>query len=366
MSTFFSFIFKENLLHTLLFLFTFLFLLTLIMGTLNLSEALELNPSFPFVLKTYLLTSLQLLSFLLPLSSFLGVLFTFQRLKEERELLALFSLGYTLKDLLKPLSLFLLLFFLLTFLSHFYLLPLSKRVIKEEKIRLAEGLFQGEIPLKRPFPLTKDFYLYVKDSQKVDSQNHLKGVLLLQRRSQESRGVYLAKQGLLDLKSGSFHLKEGYLFLLEKYQISEILKFKTYDFRVELKELQRRDYYIKRGEMTLSELKAELKNLKPPSEKYFRYLSEYYHRLLYALSTFPLLFQALLLSLLLKPQTRFILFLLGLAFYLAFYFLYNFFISLGETGKIFPLYSHLLFHLLFTGLLLLEYQLLKKRGLAFS
>lgn len=363
MQTLYLYFLKELFLNTLSFFISFSLLLTLLMGTFNLRELFELNPSLLTIFKVYLFTFGQIIPFVLPLSSFMAELFTLQRQKEEKELLALFSLGYTLKDLFKPLLFYIFIIFFLTFLSQFYFSPLSKRALKEEQMALAQRSLSLEIQPKRPYPLGKTLYLYVGESEKKDSQTFLKRVILLEKSEQgEKRGLYLAKEGTFDLKNGTFHLTEGYLFLQEGLKNFEILNFKEYFFQLHPEALKKEDLYFKRGELTFKELKKALKELKPGTEKYFRYLSEYYQRLFYGLSVISFLLQGLFLSLFLKPYSRFLLFLSGLLFYLLFYALYSFFISLGESGKLNPLLSHLLFNALFGGLILLQAYSLKKRG----
>lgn len=363
MKTLLIFLLQELFFYTFIFLIFFLVLLSLIIGTLNLKDILEFNPSPFTILNFYFLTSLQLLSFLLPLSSFHSVLFTLQRLREERELLALFSLGYTIKDLIKPLLLFMVLIFLATFITHFYLNPYAKRVMKEAQIRLAEAFFEKPIPPKTPVPLTNTLYLYVSESERQDSNNFMKKIILLEKKSQKEKGIYLAKVATLDLEKGMFYLRDGFIFVHTDYKEIDILKFKEYFFKISKEYLKRPDFYIKRGEMSFTELKENIKTLKPRSEKYYRYLSEYYQRIFYSFSIFSLLLQAFFLSLIIKPQSRYLLLLIGLTFYLFFYFVYNFFVSFGENGKIYPLYSHIYFNSLLIFFLALVYVFIRRKGI---
>lgn len=341
------------------------FLFTIIVGTLNLREFLSLTPSLFTIFKVYLLTLVQLFSFVLSMSSFLGLLFAFQKLKEEREFLALLSLGYTVRDFIKPLFVFILVIVLLTFLSHFFLLPYSKRILKETQIDLLKGIAESELPVKKPVILSGDFYLYVKASQRGDNKHHLHGVLLLEKKGEKERGIYLAREALWDTERANILLKGGSAFYQKNYQEFEILSFKEYSLQLSQEALKREDLYIKRGEMTYSELRSKIKELSKDSARYHRYLSEYYQRLLYSFSIIPLLIQAFFLGLYLKSHNRFILFITGALVYTSYYLGYTFLISLGEKGSIYPLYSHLIFNGLFYILLLLQWQFLKKRGFQF-
>ncbi|BAU23051.1 hypothetical protein THC_0659 [Caldimicrobium thiodismutans] len=353
---------KEYIQTTGLFLGVFLFLFTLIMGTLNLKEIIDLNPSILHILKVYVYTPLQIFAFLLPLSGFLALLFSFQRMKEEGEILALFSLGFTLKDFFKPFLIFSLILFIFTTFGQSYLVPKVKRLQKIDQMNLIKNLSEKEIPSKSPIPLTEGLYLYVASAEKEGNLNHLKRVVLLEKKGDSRRGLYLAKTAILDLKAGNFALEKGYVFYLENLKNTEILLFNKYFFSIPPSTLKKEDLYIKRGEMSLSELKAEMSKMKPSEGRYFRYLSEYYQRFFYGFSIFSLFLQGFLLGIFLKTQGRLLLFLMGLTFYLFYYFLYNFFISLGESGKLLPLYSHLIFNLSFYILLLVEYVVFKRKG----
>ncbi|MCS7198928.1 MAG: LptF/LptG family permease [Caldimicrobium sp.] len=345
-----------------IFFFVFSFLLTFIMGTLNLREFVVFAPSIIHIVKIYLLTFFQLFSYLLPQSSFFSLLFTFQKLKEDREILALFSLGFTIKDLLKPLFLFIGIIFILTFLSHFFILPYAKRLQKEIQINIVKGLSEYNIPIKKPLLIAEGFYLYVKDSKIVENKHFLQDLLILEKRGERGRGIYLAKEALLEPKTNSISLKEGWAFFQDRLQEFEIYNFKEYFIALTSKSLEREELYFKRGELTFEELREKLRETAKEKKRYYRYLSEYYQRIFYSFSLIPLLLQAFLLGLYLKPHNRFILFLGGISFYLIYYWSYTFLISLGERGSLFPLTSHLLFNGIFYLILLIEWQTLKRRG----
>ncbi len=264
-------------------------------------------------------------------------------------------------DLLKPLYNFYGDYFFRNSLFQIYINPFAKRTIKETQIKLAESFFENPISPKKPVALTETFYLYVAQAEKKNSEQYLKRVILLERKSPKEKGIYLAKEASMNLNKGNFLLQDGFVFIITDYKNTNILKFKEYALTISREFLKKPDFYIKRGEMTFSELKENIKTSKPGSEKYYRYLSEYYQRIFYAFTVLPLLLQAILLGLIFKPQNRFLLFFTGLAIYLLFYFLYNFFISLGENGKINPLYSHLYFNGFLFLLIFLEFKFLKNR-----
>jgi len=365
MRLFHKYLLKEFFFSLGLFFTVFSLLFTLILGTLNLREFLYLSPSPSVILKVYIFTFIQLLSFLLPLSAYFGLLFSFYKFKEESEFLAFFSLGYTLRDFIPVIIFFLSITFLLTFISHFYLLPKAKRAQKLSQMALLENLATKGLSAKKPTPVAENFYIYAEEVITEDSYQHLKGVFLLEKRGEKGRGIYFAEEALLDPQKGFLTLKRGSAFFQEQFKNNEIFFFQDYSLFFTPEFLKKEDYYIKRGEMTFTELKEALKASLSNKARYYRYLSEYYQRLFYSISLFPLLIQALCIGIFFKSHNRFVFFSLGVAFYLLYYFSFNFFLSLGERGKIGPLQAHLIFYTLFSLILSFEFKFFKKRGIVY-
>ncbi len=361
MLLFFRFLLREFFLYLLLFFLSLLFLLTIIRGTLGLREVIELEIGLLGILKLYFLQALQLISFILPLSALLALLFSFQRLREERELLAFFSLGYGFKDFLKPFFFFVLLITLFTFFSHFYLLPTAKRIQKNYLMASYEKALTSAIPIKTPTPFSPELYLYVSDSKLENSVNYIRKVLIMENKASDIKGIYLAEEGYIDKKKGYLNLKGGWIFYLEKHKNIEVLQFDSYLVHFTPERLKKEEFYIKRGEMSFFELKNQLKTLSPNTSKYYRFASEYYQRIFYAFTVIPLLFLGFLLSFSLKSHSKVLLFLLGVAFYFLVYLSYNFLLSLSEAGKVSPALLHLIFFSFYTLLIISCYKVLSKR-----
>lgn len=333
---------------------------------MGLKEFIDFNISISIFFKIYYLNALQILSFLIPLSALLALLFAFQRLKEEKELLALYSLGYSLRDFIIPLSLFIILITLVTFLAHFYLLPKAKRAQKITLIEVYEKSLTQAIPVKKTTPITNNLYIYVGDSKFLNSQNYVKRVIILEKKTPHTQGIYFSEEGKINKHKGEIHLKHGWIFFLENQKNIEVMNFKDYLMKISLEEKNKEAYYIKRGEMSFNELKAELKKLAPGTLKYNRYISEYYQRLFYAITTVPLLIQGFFLSLYFKSHSRLLLFFMGIVFYFFIYVVYNFLLSLTETGKLTPLLAHFIFFFSFAIILGINFRFfLRKRGISF-
>ncbi len=367
MQIFLKYLLKSLFFSSLLFSLFFIFLFALIYGTINLKDFLNFKPSLTSIGKYYCLVSLQLLSFVLPLSAFLSTLFVLQKKKEEGEFLAFFSLGFTLRDFFKVYLIFLFFIFILIFFSHLYLTPKGKRLQKLEEIKIFSQLSEREILPKTPYLLTDTLSLYVNSAKKENSTYFLQGVTLLEKKSNLKRGIYLAKEGLLDFKEGRFVLERGVIFILaqEKEKKIEIIRFEKYDFQIPLANLKKEDLYIKRGEMSLLELKREIAKIQPSTLKYHRYITEYYNRFLYGFSVIPLLIQGFLLGIFLKSMKKITITFVALIFYIFYYFFYNFFVSLSENGKLNILYGQIIFNFIFYLFLYIQYKYLKTKGISY-
>lgn len=367
MSILSRYILRELLLNSFLFLTIFLTLFTLVLGTINLRDFIGLNPDFNIILKIYGLTMLQLLSLIIPLSTFFGILMTFYRLREDKEMLAFFTLGFTLKDLIFPLFFFTLLVFILTHLSQFYLLPSSKRQQKLVLLDLKKNISQKFFPVKKPVNLTDNMYIYVRSVETDNDLQTVSGLLILERGPGGRRVIYQAEQARLNLKEGLLYLSNGKILSFNLDKLFEIIFFTSYTIKLNEGSLFQEKVYFKRGEMTIEELKKAINEAKEKNLKqYLRLLSEYYHRYLYAISITQLLIHAFFLSLCLRIHHRFLFFIFGLLFYTSFYYIYNFLLSMAEKGNLDPLIALSLFSLLSLCVLSVELFITFRRGLGFT
>jgi len=359
MKIFWKYHLREYFFYTFTFFVVFSVIITLIQGVNKLQGFLELNPSFKVIFQIFIFIFLQLLSFVYSLSAFMGVLFAIHRLKYEKEVLAFYSLGFSFKDFLKPLLIFSLISVIITFLFHFFLLPWAKKNIKLIKMALVKAQIEKPFLAKKPIPLGEKYCLYVIKSKKVDKAYYFKNIFLLEKK-EKKKGFFISKEGDFSPKENLFTLVKGWGFFVDSQNNIEVLKFDSYEFKIDLKKIGK-GLYFKRGEKSFLELKKDIKKLKPGTSRYFRYLNEYYKRFFFPLSILFLIFQAFFLGIYVKTSHRFLIFFIGISIFLIFYIVYNFFSSLGENGKIFPLWSFLIFYLLISILLIFQYLSLKKK-----
>ncbi|MCI4453780.1 MAG: LptF/LptG family permease [Thermodesulfobacterium sp.] len=359
MRLFYYYQIKEYLYHTIIIFCLLLLFIGTIRATLIFTELSQFQLSLFDIIIIFLTSIGEISAFSLLFSGYLSILFVVQRMKYEREILALFSLGYSLKHFLKVIFLFSFkIFFLLLFLTM-VVVPLSKRLQKDLKINLYKGLMESSIPERTPFPIGDTLVLYAKRTLENGS-TRLYDTLVLED-TQEKKGIYFAKSGVLALKQGMLALEKGNAFFKEANGSIEVMEFKYYEISFDTEELKKEDFYIKRGEMTLSELKEIIQKEKD-KRKIYRYMTELYGRIFYPLTSLFLLTQAFFLGLIIYAPQRTLLFIIGSLFYLLFFGFYNFCTSFSETGKFHPLVGFFLFFISISLVIWISYVYIKKKG----
>jgi len=360
MKVYFRYFLKEYFTYTGIFFAVFSLLISLVMGILKLQKFINLNPTGGDILRFFFYMYLELVSFCLPLAGFMGSLFCIHRLKEDREILALYTLGFSFRDLLKPVFVFSLLLFLITFFFHFYVLPFSKRSVKLMKFNLfRQGLLKA-FPSKRPLTLASHYVLYVKKDEENSGIHEFEKVLLFDKLSNKTY-IFVSKRGKLSVFKKRFLLLNGWGFSLAKDGKVEVMKFKEYGFFLPIGNLEKTPSFSK-GELLSSELLKKIKNLRRGTAEYYAYLTEYLNRYFFPLSVFFLVFQGFIIAMWLNTSHRFALFSIGVGIYLSYYILFNLFQSLAKTGKLEPLLSFSLFYLLIGLTLVLEFCFYRLKG----
>ncbi len=357
MKTFTKYLFKEFFLYSFSFFCVFSFLITLIKGVFFLEKIVELNLSLWDTFKVFIFIFLEFFPYILPLASLLGILFAIQRIKEDHELLGFLSLGFSFMDFLKISLLFSLFIYFITFFSTFYLLPFAKREKKLTKLGFLRKKIEQPFPSKQFISLGKHQFIYAEKALFKKNYNKLAGILLIERKSKK-KGILIAGKGEISFSRNNLFLENGWGFFLNSGKKVEILHFKKYFMKLNLKKYTKPSF--SRGELSFSQLKEKIKKLSPGTRTYCKYLSEYYQRFLYPFSAILLILQGFILGYYFKFAYKSLLFFTGISFYLLFYILYDFFLSLGENCKISPLYSFLLFFSVFSLFTFMEYLLLKK------
>jgi len=362
MKLFYTYHIKEFLFYTFIIFFLVLLFVGTIRATLAFAELTQFDLSLSNILLIFFTSFGEISAFSLLFASYLSVLFVVQRMKYEREILGFFSLGYSLKDFLKTIFLFSFFAFLFLLFLTIGVVPKSKRMQKELKINLFKSMIESKIPERSPFPIGKETFLYVKKTIE-NSTVRLYDVFLLEE-SHDKRGIYRAKSGIFDQKNGKLSLEDGSAFFLDQKGRLEIIKFKYYEVSLKVEELKKEDYYIKRGEMSLKELKYYIQK-ESDKKKIYRYMAELYGRFFFPLTSFLLLIQAFFLGLIIHAPQRTLLFIIGSLFYFLFFGFYNFCTSLSEAGKFHPLVGFIFFFVGTSLIIGISYGYIIRKGIAY-
>ncbi len=249
------------------------------------------------------------------MSSLLGILFAIQRIKEDHELLGFLSLGFSFKDFLKIVLIFSFIIYFITFVSTFYFLPYAKREKKLVKIGFLKKNIEQPFPARQLISLGKYRFIYAKESKFQKNNNFLKGILLIEKHSTK-KGIFIAEKGRISFSQKNLLLENGWGFFLDLDKKVELLHFKKYFVALNLKKYTKPSF--SRGELPFSQLKRKIKKLTTGTRTYYKYLTEYYQRLLYPFSAFFLILQGFIFGYYFKCTHKSFLFFAGILFYLFF------------------------------------------------
>lgn len=358
MKTFYRYHLQEYFFYTFCFFISFTLIITFIKGIFSVQKLYELNPNFKDMFKYFFLIFLQLLSFTYPLAAFFGTLFTIHRLKEEKELLGFLCLGFKIKDFLKPLTAFILISVFWVFIFNFWLLPWTKKEQKLIKFYLAKKQSETSLKEKQPILITKQHIIYVEKAERKNSQQILEKVFMIEQTPLKKQ-IFLSETGKLDPENNLVVLINGKGFSLSVKKEIEIFSFKKYaiylSFNKTFETLE-----LGRGEMSFKQLKEKIRSIPPGTSQFYKYVTEYWERLLYPILTIFLIIQCVILGLWMKFHHKFWVFFIGITVYVGFYMLYQFFKTLGENGKIYPLYGFFLCYVLFSIVIGVQILILRK------
>lgn len=149
-----------------------------------------------------------LLYMIMPIVTVLAIMYVYNKLKEDRQLLILRSSGLDDFSLAKP-ALFVA--FLLTIFSYYisaYLMPVSYNMLKEELSNLKDNYVSNIIDLRTFTQLSKNATIYI---DKKDKNGRLEGIVLFDNKNPKTKSVVFARQGSIVLKNGRpvFELQKG-------------------------------------------------------------------------------------------------------------------------------------------------------------
>ncbi len=320
--------------------FTFVFLMTQILEITNLIVNYRISIFILFRMLVYSMP--YFLVFVMPMSVMMGVLLTFLRLSNDREIMALKAGGVSILQLVPPVFVFCLVGSLLTAFMAIYALPWGQLSLKRLTYQVAAQHF--DVGLK-PGTFNDSFSGITMYVSEFDRQTKLlRDVFIEDHRNEASAQTLVAPRGRLlrDPRKLKVQLRlyDGIIYQVDiDSRAVNTVRFARYDVNLDI---QRTASQVTSREekddieMSLSELRDFLAH-SPHNARYYLALMEYYRKFSMPFACFALG----LLAIPLGVQTRFAKRSFGLALGLLSFLFYYLLLSagqvFGEAGKYPPL-----------------------------
>ena len=320
--------------------FTFVFLMARILDITKLIVNYKIG-IFNLLLMLIYTTPFYLI-FITPMSVMIAVLLTFLGMSSNNEIIALKTGGVSIYRLLPPVLLFCLIGWFISSFMSIYGLPYGRLASKKLIHRVISS--NVNIGLKeRTF--NDDFKGVMIYANKIDLKNHtLLDIFIEDKRVNNIISTVVAPKGKLfsDPDNFSFQLLlfDGIINQVDLNSRSVYsVSFDTYSMSLGMK---RSASVTKKGhkdedEMSLSELRQYLKNTLKKDPKYYISLTEYHRKFSVPFASFALGILAVPLGVKLRSTKRSFGLVLGLIFFLVYYFLLSAGWVFGESGIYPPL-----------------------------
>lgn len=282
------------------------------------------------------------LQYIIPMSVMMAVLMAFLRMSSDNEIMALKAGGVSIYRLLAPVLIFSLLGTLLTGYMTIFGVPLGIERFKILLFDVATSNLNLSLKERTFNDNFKDIMLYIN---KIDPHSgELHNVLIEDGRTSEVNNTVVARSGRLfgEPKEMVYHLRlfDGMINQMDlNRRSSHTVSFETYDIRLDLKDVMAiRGKLDKRPEeMTLSDLRAYLKQVKANQEDYFGALLKYHKKFSIPFACLAMGVLAMPLGIQTRNSKKAVGIGLGLFFFLLYYILLSVGTAFGENGSYPPL-----------------------------
>jgi lipopolysaccharide export system permease protein len=282
------------------------------------------------------------LAFVTPMSVMMAVLLTFLRMSADNEIVALKSSGIHPNRFLVPVALFCLMGWLMTSAITGMIMPWSNRAYIDLSTRLAQTHIDAIIKERTFIDSFDGIMLYVNN---IDIQDRsMKDVFIEDRRNKDISNVIIAPQGRISAgaKDQTIRLRlfNGAINQVDiQRQSAQAIAFETYEMTLDLKKL-----IAKKGsggrksidEMTISELRHNLKTFKKENKRYFKALMKLHEKFALPAACFALGLLAIPLGMQSKTDKRAMGTVVGILFFLLYYIILSVGWALGESGTLPP------------------------------
>ncbi len=287
---------------------SFLFIFSFITMVVWLSQALrnlEILSSDNVTISSFFFYTILLIPKLsmitIPISIFLAIIFSLNKLRIDSELIVFGSTGNSNRDILfKPLLAISLFFFFIMFFLSIYLVPLCSAEIREKITEIRSSSINASILKEKRFITPDDnltfFFKEIKDKD-------IYGLLIHDRSEKNSIKTYVAKKGYLENKNNNnlILLYDGTMQIYDDKQ-GKITEIDFDSYSIDLKNFDRvEDGFLYADEKTTSELFGKVFSKTNNNEEF----GILHSRLIKALYIFSLVFLPLIIfKIIKKPDDR--------------------------------------------------------------
>lgn len=315
--------------------FTFIFLMTKILDITNLIVNYKI--SLFSVLLILLYSVPRFLSFVIPMSVMMGVLLTFLRLSNDKELVALKAGGVSIYGLMPPVLVFCVMGVALSCLITIYGMPWGTVSMKELTFQVAASHVDAGLKERTFNDSFKDVMLYIN---KIDLKNKiLMDVFIEDKRSQNIVSTVMAPRGRLFTEPDNLvlHLKL-YHGTINQVNLEDrsahTINFDTYDVNLDFKKTftASRVGPKDEDEMSFGDLKEYLKTFPQKNEQYYTALIELHKKFSIPFACFALGILAVPLGIQSESTKRSTGLGLGMVFFLIYFIMLSAGSVFGETG----------------------------------
>jgi len=318
-----------------LILFTFIFLMAEILDITNL--IVKYGVSFSSVLLMLICSIPSFLIFVVPMSIMMGVLLAFLRLSGDNEIVALKACGFSIYRFLPPVFVFCLIGCLVTGFVCIYGSPRGRLLFKALLVETVKSNVDIGLRERTFNDSFKGVMLYVG---KIETQDKtLIDVFIEDQQTRGTLSTIIAPKGKLfsDPETLTFRLTL-YNGIINKVDQNDntihSVSFDTYDFNLEVAKVLSAGRYGRKGrkEMSLAELRQDLKRTTKQDAKYYLLSMEYHKKFSFPFACLVLGLMAVPLGIQSRSAKRSFGMVLGLFFFLIYYILLSAGWILGEAG----------------------------------
>jgi lipopolysaccharide export system permease protein len=220
-----------------------------------------------------------LLVIILPLSYFAGTLYGLHRLNSESELVVMQAAGYSQKQLALPVITMAVVIMILSWLCSLFLMPLSQRTMKGAVLDIRADIgaaILNEGDFNTPI---NGLTVFIRE---LNSDGHIKGILVHDSRDAKAPTTYIAKSGVLAQTQGGARLimMDGTIEQAANAGAKlSVLKFQRYVFDLDQFGGQQQEQNLETSERYLPDLFWPKFTVKPNPRTVNIYLAEGHNRI---------------------------------------------------------------------------------------